>query len=78
MAKLIFQLPEGVEIPDGKKMGDTFQAMATFKIMDKGMGELTQVDGESIDGSSQDNEDEAEPQDDSQASAIPGMFGSGQ
>ena len=61
MAKgLIFTLPPGVDIPDGTMEGDTFQAMATFKLLSAtaygtqmsdvkpGQVQLEEVDGEPI------------------------------
>lgn len=45
-----FKLPEDVQVPDGKEMGDTFQAMGTFLLKANGMVTLTEVDGEPIPG----------------------------
>jgi hypothetical protein len=66
--KMVFKLPAGVEIPDGKEEGDTFQAMATFKLMDKGEVELTEVDNEPIDGKEpEDTTDEGADDDSTQS-----------
>ena len=54
---MTFQLPSGVIVPNGKQEGDTFQAMATFKLMDGGDVELCQVDGENLPGYKEDSDD---------------------
>lgn len=77
MAKLTFELPQGVELPDGLAANDTFQCMATFKLLQGGMATLTQVDGETINGQGQGPQDQAKPTDDVTQSAIPAMFGAG-
>lgn len=78
MAKLTFKLPAEVEIPDGKTVGDSFQAIATFILMPNGGAELTQVDGEPLDGVQTGNQTQAKPTDDATQSAIPSMFGGSQ
>ena len=63
MAKIIFKLPAGVEVPDGKQPGDTFQAMATMKIEPAGSVCLVEIDGEPLPGykeSGDEPNDEAE------------------
>lgn len=74
MAKPIkFMLPMGVQIPDGKKPGDTFQLMSTFKLLDaQGSVELDEVEGEPLDEKDPENE-AASPQDDV-TSGSPSMF----
>lgn len=74
MAKPIkFMLPMGVQIPDGKKPGDTFQLMATFELIDaQGNVELEEVEGEPLDDKEKENE-AASPQDDV-TSGSPSMF----
>jgi hypothetical protein len=62
--KCVFKLPGGVEVPDGKEEGDTFQAMATFKLMSGGMVELTEVDNEPISGKESPNTTNEEADDD--------------
>ncbi len=45
-----FSLPEGVMVPDGKKVGDTFPVMTVYKLLPKGMVQPESVDGEPLDG----------------------------
>jgi hypothetical protein len=56
MKDIVFKLPEGVQVPDGKIVGDTFQAMATFELEAGGKVCLKEVDGESINPSASDDE----------------------
>lgn len=48
MANPKFKLPKGVQVPDGKMVGDTFNVMATLKLGSGGDVELTEVEGESL------------------------------
>lgn len=64
--KITFELPRGVTVPDGKQPGDTFQAMATFLLDSGGKVELTEVDGEALDGATKPSDaPDASAQDDS-------------
>lgn len=56
-----FKLPAGVQIPDGKQMGDTFQAMTTFKLGTDGMVQLCEVDDEPVAGYKDDDSDSPNP-----------------
>jgi hypothetical protein len=47
---ITFHLPLGVQIPDGKQVGDTFQTMATLKIEASGKVTLEEIDGEGLNG----------------------------
>lgn len=59
---LILTLPPGIDIPDGTQNGDTFQAMATFRLLSPtaygsspshakpGKIELIEIDGELLTG----------------------------
>lgn len=49
MKDITFDLPKGVQIPDGKQVGDTFQAMTTYEIEAGGKVCLREVDGEPLD-----------------------------
>jgi len=56
----IITLPPGIEIPDGTQEGDTFQAMATFRLLSAtaygsetsqvhpGQVQLVEIDGEPV------------------------------
>lgn len=74
---LTFTLPQGVEVPDGKQMGDTFQAMGTFRIDAGGKCTLTEVDGEPIDGSGDQPNDQTNTSADDDSSQ-PGMMAAAQ
>ena len=40
--------PEGLSIPEGVVEGDTFEALATFKVMKNGKLYLTEIDGNDV------------------------------
>lgn len=78
MKAITFELPAGVQIPDGKQVGDTFQAMAGFKIEAGGKVTLEDVDGEPLnDTSEQPEAADSEAADDTQDSGPQGVFGAG-
>lgn len=79
MKAITFTLPAGVQVPDGKQEGDTFHAMATFKLEAGSKVTLEAVDGEPLDGGG-DESDAAnnEANDDTTDSGPqPGVFGPG-
>ncbi len=45
-----FDAPEGFEIPEGVKPGDTFEAMASFRLKDNGQICLEGVEGNMLPG----------------------------
>jgi hypothetical protein len=53
-----FMLPEGVEIPEGVKMGDRFQVVSTLVMKDGGKVEMVEVDGVPIAGYEKEGKEE--------------------
>lgn len=80
MKSIIFKLPDGVQIPDGKEIGDTFQAMATFSIEKNGDVCLEEVDGEPLDPSKEESDEPSESANDdtSNPSVLRGLLMGGQ
>ena len=66
MADIEFTAPEGFEIPENKKEGDTFDSVATLRIEAGGKLCLEALDGMSVEGAKdkKDDQPEAEPQED--------------
>lgn len=77
MKSVTFQLPQGVEIPDGKNVGDTFQAMTTYKLLANGKVSLEEVDGEGLNGKldPEDSPNESALDDTTEAGSSSGMGG---
>ena len=55
-----FQIPEGLEMPDGIKPGDTFESLATLMLGEEGELYLKELDGTPV---SAESEEEDEPED---------------
>lgn len=64
MNKLAFQVPEGMQLPDGVKEGDEFDALATVKMGPSGKLMLVAVDGYSLAEAKEDEPKSAEEDDD--------------
>jgi hypothetical protein len=58
-----FMLPEGVEIPEGVKMGDRFQVVSTLVMKDGGKVEMVEVDGVPIAGYEKEGKEKEESED---------------
>lgn len=43
-----YEIPEGVELPEGLKDGDEFDALATFKLTKDGKAKLMAIDGHKV------------------------------
>ena len=71
MKTITFKRPEGVTVPDGTEAGQSFRAMATLKLGAGGDVQLTEIDGEALDGAKDKEDDTTDPegQDDAQDSA---------
>lgn len=52
-----YEIPEGVELPEGLKEGDEFDALATFKLTKDGKVKLTAIDGHKV-GHDKDKKDD--------------------
>lgn len=77
-----FMLPEGVEIPEGVKMGDRFQVVSTLVMKDGGKVEMVEVDGVPIAGyekekEKEESEDSDEGEMEGEAVAVEGPKGRG-
>lgn len=75
-----FMLPEGVEIPEGVKMGDRFQVVSTLVMKDGGKVEMVEVDGVPIAGyekEAKESEDSDEGEMEGEAVAVEGPKGRG-
>lgn len=70
-----FTLPEGVMVPDGKKVGDTFAAMTTYKLGSGGKVTLEAVDGEPLDGADDESDTPNESANDDTTQAAPSGVG---
>lgn len=55
-----FKAPEGLEMPEGVKPGDTFEVMATVTLGEEGELYLKEIDGLPVSTESEDEEVEAE------------------
>jgi len=68
-----FQAPSGFTIPEGKVDGDTFDAVATFKVKGAGVLCLTAVEGNPIEGEAEEDpmEDEMEGESDDESMVAP-------
>jgi hypothetical protein len=53
---MMFKAPADLEIPEGTKEGDTFEAMATFMMKPDGMLSVEAVEGSPIGGAMEDEE----------------------
>ena len=53
-----FKAPEGMEVPQGLAVGETFEAMATVKLGEDGELYLTELDGMPLSSESEDMEEE--------------------
>jgi len=62
MAEIEFTPPAGLQLPHGKKVGDTFEAVAQLRIEDGGKLCLEALNGVSIEG---DDDGEDDTKDDS-------------
>lgn len=75
MKAITFILPSGVQVPDGKEIGDTFSAMAEFRIEVGGKVTLEEVDGEPL--NPKDGEGEEPDDTTNDDTTNPGVFGPG-
>lgn len=67
-------LPEGIEIPDGTMPGDTVEFLASVKLKEGGKAEIVALDGMTIPGYEEEDEDEMEaeePEEDEMAAQPP-------
>lgn len=55
--KLTFAMPEGMPTPEGKKVGDTFEAPAMFELEEGGKVCLVSVNGMKLAGYEEEKED---------------------
>lgn len=60
-----FKAPEGLEIPEGTKPGDTFESMATLMLGEEGELYLKELDGIPV-SSLEEQKEETEESDDSE------------
>jgi hypothetical protein len=74
MADLTFPMPEGFQPPENLDSDDTFQAMATFKVVGEGELELVDVEGYQIGKEDTEGDTEAAAQAD-QANAASALQG---
>jgi hypothetical protein len=61
---ITFKAPEGLEMPEGIKSGDTFEVMATVALGEEGELYLKEIDGLPVSTESEDEEVEAEAEND--------------
>lgn len=65
-------LPEGVEIPDGTMPGDEFELLARVKLKEGGKAELVALDGKTIAGYENGEEEEEGGEEEMEAKPAPG------